>query len=64
MAKTMGLIETHWAQIRAANIFLKNLALSVNRYHGQLSSCTILEKANDPMLRKFSNGRMGRQTDG
>ena len=34
--------------------FLKNLASSVTRYHGQLSSRTILEKTNDSFLRKLS----------
>ena len=42
------------------NLIFKNLALSVTRYNGQLSSCTISEKTNDPILRKFSDG----QTDG
>ena len=40
--------------------FFKNLASSFTRYPGQLSSCTISEKINDPILRKFSD----RQTDG
>ena len=40
--------------------FFLNLALSVTSYHGQLSSCTISEKNNDPIFRKFSDGR----TDG
>ena len=39
------------------NFFFKNLALSVTRYHGQLSSCTISENTNDPILRKFSDGQ-------
>ena len=45
-------------------IFFKNLALSVTRYHGQLSSCTI-EKTDDPILGKFSDmdGWTDRQTD-
>ena len=43
--------------------FFKNLALSVTRYHGQLSSCTISEKTNELILRKFSDGRTDRQTD-
>ena len=47
---------------------LKNLASSVTRYHAQLSPCTILEKTNDPILRKFSDRLMVRlrdkQTDG
>ena len=42
------------------HFFFKNLAPSVTRYHGQLSSCTILEKKlNDPILR-VTDG----QTDG
>ena len=43
----------------------KNLvsASSVTRYHGQLSSCTISEKTNDLILRKFSDGRTDGQTD-
>ena len=44
------------------NIF-KNLASSGTRYHGQLSSCTISEKTNDLILRKFSNERTDGQTD-
>ena len=30
-----------FGQMQAAKGFFKNLALSVTRYHGQLSSCTI-----------------------
>ena len=37
--------------------------LSVSRCHGQLSSCAISGKTNDPILRKFSDGRTERQTD-
>ena len=37
--------------------FLKNLFSSVTRYHGKLSSCAMLEKTNDPILRKFSDGQ-------
>ena len=44
--------------------FFKNLASSVTRCHGQLSSCTISEKTNDPILRKLSDGRMDGRTDG
>ena len=40
----------------------KNLALSVTRYHGQLSECKILEKTNDPILRKLSDVQMDRRT--
>ena len=43
-------------------IFLKNLAPSVTRYHNQLSSCTISEKANDSVLRKFSDRETDRWT--
>ena len=57
-----GPILAHLAQIWAANFF-KNLALSVTRYHGQLSSCTISEKSNDPTLRKLSGRQMDRLTD-
>ena len=44
------------------------MASSVTRYHGQLSSCTIIEKTNDPILKKLSNdgwadGRTNGQTD-
>ena len=45
-----------------ANFFFRNLALSVTRYHGQLSLCTISEKTNDPLLRIFSVGWMDGQT--
>ena len=44
--------------------FFKNLASSVTSYYGQLSSCTITEKTNDPILRKFSDGQIDRWTDG
>ena len=40
--------------------FFKNLASSVARYHGQLSSSTISEKTNNPVL---SDGQMDRQID-
>ena len=53
-----------WAQIRDANFFFKNLASSVTRYHGQLSSCTISKKTNNPILRKLSNGGTDGPTDG
>ena len=49
-----GPMLAHLAQIWAANFFFfKNLAWSVTRYHGQLSSCTISEETNDPILRKL-----------
>ena len=40
--------------------FFENMAPSVTRYHGHLSSCAISQKTNDPILRKLSDGR----TDG
>ena len=44
--------------------FFKNLAFSVIRYHGQVSSCKISEKNNDPTLRKFSPyGQTEKQAD-
>ena len=44
--------------------FSKNLAFSRTRYHGQIPSCTISEKTNDPVLRKPSDGRTNGWTDG
>ena len=44
--------------------FFKNLAPSATRYHGHLSSCTISEKSNDPILRKLREGRTDRPTNG
>ena len=66
MAKKLflGPILAHLAQIWAAVFFFKNLAPSVTRNRGQLSSCTISEKTNDPILRKLSDGRKDRRTDG
>ena len=40
--------------------FFSKIWLSVTRYHGQLSSYTISEKNNDPVMRKLSD----RWTDG
>ena len=61
----LGPILAHLAQIWAANVFFfKNLAPSVTRNRGQLSSCTISEKTDDPILRKLSDGRKDRRTDG
>ena len=59
-----GSILAHLTQIQAANIFsFKNLTLSVTNYHGQLSSCTISEKINGPILRKLNEGQTDRQSD-
>ena len=70
MAKTkqvLDLVLAHLAQIWAAFLFIffffKNLAPSLTRCHGQLSSCTISEKTNDPILGKLSDGQKDRQTD-
>ena len=57
-------ILAHLALRRTTNFFKKNRALSVTRYHSQLSLCTIPKKANDPILRKLSDGRTDRRTDG
>ena len=59
-----GPILAHLAQIRAAKFFFKNLASSVTTYHSQLSPCTISEKTNDPISRKFCDARTDGQTDG
>ena len=56
----LGMMQAPLVQIWAAKFFFKTLVSSVNRYHGQLSSCTIPEKTNDPILRKLSDGK----TDG
>ena len=42
----LGLIQSHWTQIQAANFFKKNLATSVTKYQGKISACKIssLEK--------------------
>ena len=54
----------HLPQIWAA-IFFKNLASSVTRYHGQLSSCTISKKTKDPIWENLVTDRWtDRQTDG
>ena len=59
----LGPILVHLTQIWATNSFFKNLAPSVTRYYGQLSSCTISEKTNNPILRKLSDGQTDRQRD-
>ena len=64
----LGPILTYLAQIWAASLFFKNLALSVTTYYGQLSSCTISEETNDLILKKLgdrqADGRTDRLTDG
>ena len=59
----LGWIYAHRTQIRDAKILLKNLASSVTRYYGQLSLRKVSEKTNDPILRKFSDGRTDGRTD-
>ena len=65
MAKNLvsGPIFAHLTQIRATNFFFKILAPSDTRYHCQLSSCTVSEKTNDPILRKLSDGQTDGRTD-
>ena len=55
-------IYSIWPKFGLPNFFFKNLAPSVTRCHGQLSSC-IIEKTNDPILRKLSDRRTDRRTD-
>ena len=65
MAKNLvldSILAPSGCQFGPPNFFCKNLALSVTRYHGQLSPCTIPEKTNDPVLRKLGDGQTG-QTD-
>ena len=51
--------------IRANKFFFtKNLASSVTRYDGKLSSCKISRKTKDPILRKLSDGLTDRRMDG
>ena len=50
-------------KFRLPKIFLKNLASSVSRYDGQLLSCTMPEKTNDPIFIELSYGRTYKQTD-
>ena len=64
MAKKLvsGTILDHLA-LGHQHFFFKYLALSVTRYHGQVSSCTILEKTNNPISRKLSERQKDRQRD-
>ena len=59
----LGLILAHLDQIRAIKMFFTNLTPSVTICDGQLSSCAISEKTNDPILRKISDGWTDRWTD-
>ena len=42
----------------------QSLDIMVSYHHGQLSSCTISEKTDDPILRKLSDVGTDRQTEG
>lgn len=50
-------------KLKLPSFLFKNLDLSVNIYHGQLSPCIISEKSNDLNFRKFSDKLMDRCTD-
>ena len=54
----------HFGPNSGRQIFFNFLASSVTRYHGQLSSCKISKKTNDPILKKFTDGGMDGRTDG
>ena len=47
----------------AKNLILDRLLAPKIFYLGQISSRTIPKKATDPILRKFSDGRIDGQTD-
>ena len=66
MAKNLvsGLILAHLAQIRANNFFKKNLASSINIHHVSYDHVQYQKKINDPIFKKFSDGRTDRETDG
>ena len=65
MAKNIrGRFWPIWPKFGPPIFFFKNLASSVTRYHGQLSSSTISEKTNDAILRKPSYGRTEGLKDG
>ena len=53
-----------WPKIGLLIFPPRNLTPSLTRYYGQLSSCTILEKTNDPILIKLSDGWIDRGTGG
>ena len=53
----LGSISGHLPKFGQPNFCFQNMAPSVTRCHDQLSSCTISEKTNDPILRKRSDGR-------
>ena len=62
MAKNLGLSPNlaHFGPNLVPNFFFfffffKNLASPVTSYYGQLTTCTVSEKTNDPILRKRSD---------
>ena len=62
--------ESFWAWFRPAGtkfeppiFFFSNMASSVTRYYGQISSCTISEKTNDSIFGKFSERRTDKLID-
>ena len=60
MVKNLGLSPNlaHFGPNLVPNFFFfsfKNLASSVTSYYGQLTTCTVSEKTNDPILRKRSD---------
>ena len=55
-----GSILAYLAQIWVTIPFFKNLVPSVTRSQIQLSSCTISETNNEPILRKLSDGQSAR----
>ena len=59
-----GPILAQLAQIQTAKIFFKNPDSSVTRCHGQLSSCTISEKTNDPIFGQMDRQKTDRQAEG
>ena len=65
MAKNLvsDLILAHLAQIRTNNIFFKNLALSISIHHTSYHHVQYQKKTNNPILKKFSDGRTDGQTD-
>ena len=52
-----------WPKFGPPFYFFESMASSITRCHGQLSSCTIPEKTNNPKFRdRWTNGQTDRQT--
>ena len=62
MPKTIISVPIFGPNLGQHFFFFRNLAPSVAKYHGQLSSRAISERTNYPILRKLSDGWTG-QTD-